>query len=124
VKVHVNPFSSCANHPDLPSARKCPKCAHAFCDACLAFSVNGVPWCEPCGNALADEVKPRWALGGLVLAAGYTLTTLVWTAKRVFLPTLIPNFLVVILLGYASSMYAAWSALSRTAREPPDIERR
>ena len=115
---------NCVNHPDLRATSKCPKCAHAFCEGCLAFTVNGIPWCELCSNKLADESKPRWPLFWLGLAGGWTLTTVVWIAKIIFVRVPLPYFGTVLLLGYAGSAYAAWSLLSNTAGEPPEIKRR
>jgi hypothetical protein len=114
----------CVNHPDRRADRNCLKCRNAFCDPCLAFLVNGVPWCEPCANALADDVKPRRALAALVLGAGFGLTTLVWIGRLLLVPGPVPNFMTLLFLGYASSMYAGWSVLSNTTGEPPEIKRR
>jgi hypothetical protein len=108
----------------MPSLERCTKCRHPFCDTCLVFAVDGKPWCEPCGNALVDSVAPRWVLGGLVLAGGFGLTTALWLG-RVFVHAVIPGFLVVVFLGYAGSLFAAWKvALDTTTGEKPTIERR
>jgi hypothetical protein len=114
----------CINHPELPASSKCPKCAHAFCEDCLAFTVNGVRWCELCSNKLADETKPRWPLFWIVLGSGWTLTTVVWIAKRLLVPVPIPLFGYVLTGGYGGSLYLAWHLLSNTAGEPPEIKRR
>jgi hypothetical protein len=54
---------------------KCFKCSKPFCDRCLVFLVNGRPYCEVCGNALLDEMRPRWGLAMAafvgILALGY-----------------------------------------------------
>jgi hypothetical protein len=115
----------CVNHTERNSLGRCTRCRHPFCDGCLAFSVDGSPWCEPCGNALVDEVRPRWVLGALALAAGFGFTTAAWIAKAVFVPYRVPYFLVVIFLAYAGSLLGAWRlTMDATVGERPRIERR
>jgi hypothetical protein len=116
----------CVNHADRNARSKCVRCGHGFCDDCLVFSVDGALWCEPCGFALADEIKPRWVLGGITLAVGFGVTTAIWVGKRMVLGGYpIPWFLTAIFLGYAGSALLAWRwATETTTGEKPRIERR
>jgi hypothetical protein len=42
------PSRSCRFHPAMPGRWACPKCGHAFCDACVA-SQHGGKFCRRCG---------------------------------------------------------------------------
>jgi hypothetical protein len=71
--------AKCVNHPDRASVAQCRKCRNALCDDCKTFLVNRDAWCEPCGNALIDETRPRWALGAAAVVVGWGLIGLgVW----------------------------------------------
>ena len=66
----------CVNGDGALVRAACPRCRRHFCDRCLVFSVNDSPWCEPCGNTLSSEVRPRWELGAAILCAGLAGTVL------------------------------------------------
>jgi hypothetical protein len=116
---------TCANHPEYPFLRACPKCAEPFCSTCLPFAVNGDPWCEPCGNALLEETRPRWLAGAVVWTLGIGLVTLVAILRYVLVAGRIPYFWMLLTAGYVVAITAGWRiTFGLVPGERPRIERR
>ncbi|CAN5514216.1 hypothetical protein BH09MYX1_BH09MYX1_54000 [soil metagenome] len=101
---------------------KCTRCSKAFCDPCLGFTVNGVPWCEPCGNRAEEESRPQWVagilLGGGIFGAATVLFVALWIAAGRIYP-----WLMVALWGGA--IVTGWNRVSPLrGSERPVVERR
>jgi hypothetical protein len=115
---------ACANHAERTSAARCGRCRTDFCDECLAFDVNGAPWCSPCGNGALDESRPRYGRAAAFLAVAWSAVSLLWIV-RVVTGYTIPYLLVALVVGYGGSLGVAWNIASPiTGAEPARIERR
>jgi hypothetical protein len=113
---------SCLNHAERPAPGRCLKCRQPFCDTCLAFAVNGAPWCELCGNALLEELRPRWFLAGAVMGGALALVVLGYAALYRATGLLMWRgtvLLVLLVLGGAGRL--AWYLLDRSTGDNPRV---
>ncbi len=83
--------AACVNDGSAMRA-KCTHCDKPFCDTCLAFTVNGNLWCEPCGNRIEEDSEPKWiqglVLGGGIFAATAVLFFVLWVVSQRIFPIL------------------------------------
>lgn len=114
-------MSACVNHQECQASAACARCRNPFCGGCLTFSVNGDPWCEPCGNGLLDTGKGNRPLALLVLVVGLAITLAIVLAPMIFLG----RYFIYSALLVAVPIGAAWRiAYPPTTGDAPVIVRR
>lgn len=101
---------------------KCTRCDKPFCDRCLAFTVNGTLFCEPCGHRAEDESKPQWA-AGLVLGGGiFVASSLLFLVIAIGAGRVFP---VLTAMAWTVSVLVGWNRASplRGAERPVIVRR-
>lgn len=110
----------CANG-DGPASTRCTRCRIALCIRCAAFLVNGAPWCEPCGNDLAEQIARPWGRGAATLVVGFAAVGLLAWLELTYAWRLHHGFFGLLVFGVL--LAAAKVVFPVTGAERPRIER-
>jgi hypothetical protein len=64
----------CAAHAGTSAADSCSSCKKGFCEACLAWEVDGKPACAECGSREDDRSRSLGATMLALVGVGYLAT--------------------------------------------------
>ena len=115
---------TCINPDGRRALTKCVRCGQPFCDDCLRFLVNTDPYCERCGNALQDDLRPRWLPAAFVMLAASATFLVVLVGYTYLVGRFFWALLLLGALGLGAAARFAWNVADPNVADKPRITER